>query len=77
MLFAVEAMGALIDSIKHRRATHVRRLFAAIVGGLSVAAGSIVPQYLAWDIYCNTELSRPWCSRLLPSIYAFVQEAYW
>ncbi|KAK8068669.1 GPI mannosyltransferase 2 [Apiospora phragmitis] len=80
--FAVFALAEL-----HRLATtsmcmvNVRRLAALGVGGISVAMGSLVPQTLAYQKFC-TESSgaatiRPWCQKILPSIYTFVQEKYW
>ncbi|KAL2917981.1 ER membrane glycoprotein subunit of the GPI transamidase complex-like protein [Polyrhizophydium stewartii] len=46
------------------------------------AAATIAPfvgfQALGWHQFCGSAASpRPWCSRPLPSIYAFVQEHYW
>ncbi|WYZ38053.1 hypothetical protein EsH8_II_001559 [Colletotrichum jinshuiense] len=53
-------------------------LFGPVVGGLFVAAGSVVPQALAWLRYCSgASEARPWCARTVPSIYTFVQEHYW
>lgn len=77
LLFAVEAVTALLHLIQGPRASDLRRLVAAVTGGLLVAAGLVVPQIFAWKIYCSPEALRPWCSNLLPSIYTFVQEAYW
>ncbi|KAK0384705.1 hypothetical protein NLU13_7183 [Sarocladium strictum] len=77
MLFAAEAMIAFISFLKTHKPSDIRRLCAAVTGGLFVAAGSIVPQYFAWRVYCGTVVLRPWCSRLIPSIYTFVQEEYW
>ncbi|KAF7558477.1 hypothetical protein G7046_g5684 [Stylonectria norvegica] len=81
VLFAVEAvkrLSALRDTPSFSR---LLRLVAPVVGGLCVAAGAVIPQAIAWKRYCaesatNGEL-RPWCSRLVPSIYTFVQEEYW
>jgi phosphatidylinositol glycan class V len=77
LLFAVEAVLASVALLKFKKGDDVRRLMAAIIGGLFVAAGSVIPQYFAWKLYCSAETPRPWCSRLVPSIYTFVQEAYW
>lgn len=77
LLFAVEAVMALAAFLQQQRLHHVRRLVAALVGGVCVAAGSVVPQFFAWKLYCGVEATRPWCSSLVPSIYSFVQEAYW
>jgi phosphatidylinositol glycan class V len=77
LLFAVAAVSAFLSFVTQGRAVDVRRLIAAIIGGVCVAAGSGVPQYYAWQTYCSLGSPRPWCSRLIPSIYTFVQEAYW
>lgn len=61
----------------------VRRLLALGMGGIAVAAGSLVPQAVAYQRYCSdasgsTQVPRrPWCQDHLPSIYTFVQRHYW
>lgn len=55
-----------------------RRLAVIVFGGCTVALGMIVPQILAYRIYCTSQDDlRPWCSSTLPSIYAWVQGYYW
>ncbi|KAL1880585.1 hypothetical protein VTK73DRAFT_5390 [Phialemonium thermophilum] len=58
----------------------LRRLTVLGIGGGCVAAGSLVPQFVAYHHYCHpvegTAL-RPWCGGYLPSIYGFVQRHYW
>lgn len=60
--------------------THIRRLAVLGLSGLFVAAGSIIPQFVAYNTYCagsdGVEI-RPWCLSLVPSIYNFVQRHYW
>ena len=58
----------------------LRRLIASGVGGVCVALGLLVPQYIAYNKFCgasNTVEPREWCGRTLPSIYTFVQDYYW
>ncbi|KAH8722250.1 GPI mannosyltransferase 2 [Ilyonectria robusta] len=81
LLFAVEVVQCLLAFIDAPSFSKVLRFVAPILGGLLVATGAIVPQVIAWMRYCGgnspeAEL-RPWCSRLIPSIYTFVQEEYW
>lgn len=72
----------VVEDLDQRRTPdYIRRLFVLGVSGVSVAAGSVVPQVLAYQIYCaaSPESSgiRPWCSNLVPSIYNYVQRQYW
>ncbi|GAD94438.1 DUF409 domain protein [Paecilomyces variotii No. 5] len=56
----------------------VHRLIITILSGIIVGLGMVVPQYVAYTSYCTTEaLPRPWCQRLIPSIYTWVQAEYW
>lgn len=81
LLFAVEAVTCLLAFTQRPGLSRLQRLIAPIVGGLCVAAGTIVPQFVAWQRYCDSGLGelgpRPWCSHLVPSIYSFVQAHYW
>ncbi|KAH7135829.1 GPI mannosyltransferase 2 [Dendryphion nanum] len=58
-----------------------RRIGVTCVAGSFIAAGFIMPQFLAYRIYCtvqgNNENVRPWCNRIIPSIYTWVQSHYW
>ncbi|KAJ0110133.1 hypothetical protein J7T55_000565 [Diaporthe amygdali] len=60
---------------------YIRRLVVLGIAGLTVAAGSVLPQYVAYQTYCSstsaTSETRPWCTHLVPSIYNFVQKQYW
>ncbi len=57
----------------------LRRLIATGIGGLCVASGFLLPQYIAYSEYCRDfgVVVRPWCNRVVPSIYTFVQDHYW
>lgn len=57
----------------------LRRLTITGLGGLAVAFGFFLPQYLAYIEFCedSTTSKRVWCNRSLPSIYGFVQDHYW
>ncbi|KAK3350053.1 glycosyltransferase family 76 protein [Lasiosphaeria hispida] len=67
----------------------VRRLAALGVGGVAVAAGSLIPQAVAYQQFCSgssgaeapggdaLQPRRLWCEGYLPSVYAFVQQHYW
>ncbi|KAG6005842.1 hypothetical protein E4U43_000538, partial [Claviceps pusilla] len=79
LLFAVEAVNGLRRMASRPcRAGDAVSVAVALLGGLCVAAGSVVPQTLAWMRYCVPEgvVSRPWCAWAVPSIYTFVQEHY-
>lgn len=56
----------------------IRRTAFVVLGGSIVALGMVGPQYIAFKVYClESESARPWCGRLLPSIYSWVQVKYW
>lgn len=49
-----------------------------IISGLILSLGFVVPQFFAYAQYCMPgDVSRPWCQRLVPSIYGWVQDHYW
>ncbi|KAI9846257.1 MAG: ER membrane glycoprotein subunit of the GPI transamidase complex-like protein [Sclerophora amabilis] len=61
----------------------LRRLAALVLGGCLVASGMLIPQWIAYDEFCRRPASstsaglRPWCGRLVPSIYSWNQDHYW
>ncbi|KAM0276047.1 hypothetical protein ACHAQH_007133 [Verticillium albo-atrum] len=56
----------------------VLSLVGPLLGGILVAAGSIIPQVVAYARYCSgASEPRPWCTNTVPSIYNFVQAHYW
>ncbi|KAI3395231.1 hypothetical protein diail_1657 [Diaporthe ilicicola] len=72
----------LTEDLDHRKTPdYLRRLVVLGIAGLSVAAGSVLPQYLAYQTYCSTASAasetRPWCTHIVPSIFNFVQRQYW
>ncbi|KAF4976309.1 hypothetical protein FZEAL_6994 [Fusarium zealandicum] len=79
VLFAVEAVKGLMALMDGLSISKVLRLVAPGVGGLLVAVGFVAPQVIPYIRYCGGEDGdlRPWCTRLIPSIYTFVQEEYW
>ncbi|KAK3984585.1 glycosyltransferase [Cladorrhinum sp. PSN332] len=78
--FACEVIRHL-PSLPRRPVDTVRRMIALGVGGVCVAAGSAIPQAIAYQRLCSDASGlgelRPWCQSFLPSIYTFVQEHYW
>lgn len=63
----------------HIKAIGSRRIPATIIAGLFAALGFATPQYLAFQDFCAPGLKekRPWCQKLPPSIYSWVQNHYW
>lgn len=69
-----------LATLPRRPLSAIRRLIPLGVGGLCVAAGSVVPQFIAYRRFCGLPAPsppRPWCESLIPSIYTFVQVHYW
>ncbi|KAI9700040.1 MAG: ER membrane glycoprotein subunit of the GPI transamidase complex-like protein [Candelina mexicana] len=59
-----------------------RRLAVLGIGGVLVAVGGLLPQWVAYQEYCQLPPSsgverRLWCTNTFPSIYAWVQSNYW
>jgi Gpi18-like mannosyltransferase len=78
--FAAYAVTELLKTAESPSLVGLRRLAALGIGGLSVAIGSIGPQAMAYKLFCSEPSvinARPWCAKLIPSIYNFVQERYW
>lgn len=75
----------LIEDVDHGKTpAYIKRLAVLGFSGLFVAAGTLVPQFVAYQTYCTGSLHdsagveiRPWCHSLVPSIYNFVQRHYW
>lgn len=80
LLLLEEAIRTFMSLSRGLRLSTVRRLIATGLGGISVAAGLLLPQYISYSEYCRetgVASLRPWCGKLLPSIYTFVQDHYW
>lgn len=87
--FAFEALRSVYHLVEDLEpgstAMHLRRLAVVGVAGVFVAAGTVVPQFLAYRVYCLAPVGldgagppvRPWCFGFVPSIYNFVQREYW
>jgi phosphatidylinositol glycan class V len=60
-----------------------RRLYdlvSLVIGGLLISLGLVIPQTVAYRMYCIDSIAgvrQPWCTRTIPSIYTWVQEHYW
>ncbi|KJZ74585.1 GPI mannosyltransferase 2 [Hirsutella minnesotensis 3608] len=81
LLFAAGALSCLLLFARGPGMSRLLALVAPVVGGLCVAAGSVIPQALAWKRYCRDLPAglepRPWCNSMMPGIYTFVQSEYW
>jgi Gpi18-like mannosyltransferase len=76
-LFAYDAVQGAVQFLNNERSMAlIRRTAFIVLGGSIVALGSIIPQYIAYTEYCAAT-TRPWCGRLLPSVYGWVQVHYW
>lgn len=78
-LFLYDAVATLIHVPQGLSLIVLRRLMALGVGGILVALGMIIPQWIAYKEFCQLaeQAPRPWCSRLIPSIYTWTQDEYW
>lgn len=63
--------------LRERASTDILRLFGLLIGGAMIAVGYAIPQIEAYLEYCTGGNARPWCSKIPPSIYTFVQAHYW
>ena len=75
--FLLHACAAEAVRARKLRATSVLR---TIIGCAVICAPYAAMQALAYQAYCVPAAAAPpprWCSRRLPSVYAFIQEKYW
>lgn len=83
IVFAYEAVTEGLLFLRRPSLPLFRRLAFIGIGGLCVAAGSAIPQTVAYLQFCSApsgvpgEDYRSWCTATVPSIYNFVQERYW
>ena len=78
VLFLFEFVWALVSIPRDFAVSRFVRMVCLGIGGLLVAAGLVLPQYIAYTDFCTrNEAQRPWCVKLVPSIYVFVQGFYW
>ncbi|EPE08124.1 glycosyltransferase family 76 protein [Ophiostoma piceae UAMH 11346] len=83
VVFAYEAVTEALHFLRQPSTSLFRRLVFIGLGGLCVAAGSAIPQTVAYLQFCSEpsgvpgEDYRSWCKATVPSIYNFVQERYW
>ena len=74
------------------QARRLRRLTAIGASGALLALGALIPQILAYRVFCQTghpspspsspsmtpnTKTRPWCSNAVPSVYAWAQDHHW
>ena len=74
---AVEGVRKILQAKRKRRWEELPGLLGTLAGGSLVATGFALPQVVAYFEYCTGGNTRPWCSRIPPSIYTWVQEHYW
>lgn len=81
ILFAVDALQTLRDVLRDGLSLRIAtKLLSICCGGLIIAVGMIVPQYVAYKEYClqiATRDRRSWCSNTVPAIFTFAQAHYW
>ena len=76
--FAWDALMSLSQATTSLNTSHgIARFMATVLAGMLVAVGFAAPQAVAYIQYCTGNNTRPWCTRVPPSIYSWVQEHYW
>ncbi|KAI9678793.1 MAG: ER membrane glycoprotein subunit of the GPI transamidase complex-like protein [Caeruleum heppii] len=84
LLFLHDAVNALVGGFRDGRVGHaLSELIIICSGGVLVALGLIVPQWIAYEEYCVAPSGQPtlekrgWCGKRIPSVYSWVQSHYW
>ena len=78
ILFAWDAVEALFDPLRlFKDMNQLGAFLATGLAGLLVGVGFAAPQVVAYVQYCTNGNTRPWCEKIPPSIYNWVQSRYW
>lgn len=78
VLFAWDAIDAISSPLQLLHDFNkTKRFVATILPGILVGIGFAIPQVVAYMEYCTSGNTRPWCDRVPPSIYSWVQSHYW
>lgn len=75
LIFAWDAVAIMLSFDRSGR--DLQRLSATVIAGVITGCGFVAPQIVAYFEYCTAGQSRPWCEKLMPSIYSWVQTEYW
>lgn len=74
---ALVCLPSLPAVIQQRQWPRLIRFIGILSGGFILACLYAVTQTSAYLEFCTAGNTRPWCTRLLPSIYTWVQKHYW
>ena len=81
ILFAIDAIDSTLHTVvAGLDLVYLARLASSVVAGLLIGWGMVWPQlgpYADYCVFAPIEERREWCTKLVPSIYTFVQSHYW